>query len=92
MKVVLSRRANLDLMAQIDWLARLSPAAAADADAAIRHGLKSLEVFPAAGRAINSEERKLVVPFGRDGFIVIYRIEADRLVIGRVLHGRQDRG
>lgn len=92
MKVVLSRRANLDLMAQIDWLARLSPVAAADADTAIRHGLKSLEVYPAAGRAINPKERKWVVPFGRDGFIVIYRIEADRVLVGRIFHGRQDRG
>ena len=92
MKVVLSHRATVGLMAQIDWLARLSPSAAADADAAIRHGLKSLEVFPAAGRATNQEERKWVVPFGRDGFIVIYRIEGDRVVIGRLLHGRQDRG
>ena len=25
-------------------------------------------------------------------FIVIYRIEADRVLIGRIFHGRQDRG
>ena len=91
MKVVLSRRANLDLMAQIDWLAALSPSASAKAEAAIRDHLKMLAVFPSAGRAINPEERKWVIPFGRDGFIAIYRLEPDRVVIGRIFHGRQDR-
>lgn len=92
MKVVLSRRANLDLTAQIDWLARLSPSAALDAETAIRTQLKTLAVFPSVGRAINPEERQWPIRFGRDGFIVIYRIEADRVVIGRIFHSRQDRG
>jgi plasmid stabilization system protein ParE len=92
LKVVLSRRANLDLMAQIDWLAGLSSPASAKAEAAIRDHLKMLAEFPTAGRAINPEERQWVIPFGRDGFIAIYRIDPDRLVIGRILHCRQDRG
>ena len=91
MKVVLSRQANLDLMAQIDWLTELSPSASAKAEAAIRDHPKKLAVFPSAGPAINPEERKWVIPFGRDGFIAIYRIEPDRVVIGRILHSCQDR-
>lgn len=91
MKVILSRRANLDLIAQIDWLAGLSSSASLKAEAAIRDHLKMLAVFPSAGRAIKSDERKWVIPFGRDGFIVIYKIEADRVVIGRIFHSRQDR-
>lgn len=51
-----------------------------------------LAVFPSVGRAINREERKLVVPFGRDGFVAIYRIDPDQVVVGRILHSRQDRG
>ena len=92
MKVVLSRQANMDLMAQIDWLARLSPSAALDADKAIRAGLKTLAPFPSAGRAISPRDRKWMIPFGRDGFTVIYRIEPDRVVVGRIFHSRQDRG
>ena len=92
MKVVLSRRANLDLMAQIEWLAALSSAGSLKAEAAIRDHLKMLAVFPSVGRAINREERKLVVPFGRDGFVAIYRIDPDQVVVGRILHSRQDRG
>ncbi len=92
MKVVLSRRANLDLIAQIDWLVGLSPSAALHAETVIRTGLQTLAVFPEAGRSVNRAERKWVIPFGRDGFVVIYRVEADRLVIGRIFHARQDRG
>ncbi|MGV8928138.1 MAG: type II toxin-antitoxin system RelE/ParE family toxin [Brevundimonas sp.] len=91
MKVILSRQANLDLMARIDWLAALSPSASVKAEAAIRDHLKMLAVFPSVGRAINPDERKLVIPFGQDGFVAIYKIEADRVVIGRIFHSRQHR-
>jgi len=91
LKVVLSRRANLDLIAQIDWLAELSPSVALHAETVIRTGLKTLAVFPDAGRAINPSERKWVMPFGRDGFVVIYRVDTDRVVIGRIFHSRQNR-
>jgi|TARA_R100000149_G_scaffold66473_1_gene45997 plasmid stabilization system protein ParE len=91
LKVVLSRRANLDLIAQIDWLVGLSPSAALHAETVIRAGLETLVVYPRAGRSINAAERKWVIPFGRDGFVVIYRIEADRVVIGRIFHSSQSR-
>jgi plasmid stabilization system protein ParE len=91
LKVVLSQRANLDLIAQIDWLIGLSPSAALHAETVIRTGLETLAVFPEAGRSINTAERKWVIPFGRDGFVVIYRVETDRVVVGRILHSRQSR-
>lgn len=78
-------------MAQIDWLSELSPSAAAEAEQAIRTQLKTLAAFPAAGPAINADERKWPIPFGRDGFVAVYRIEPDRVVIARIYHGRQDR-
>lgn len=91
MKVVPSRKANLDLMAQIDWLEPLLPRAAWAAERAIRDQFKALEAFPAAGRAIGVEDRKWPIPFGRDGFVAICRIEIDRVVMGRIFHCRQDR-
>lgn len=66
-------------------------AGGAVAERAIRDQFKALEAFPAAGRAIGFEDRKWPIPFGRDGFVAIYRIEADRIVIGRIFHCRQDR-
>lgn len=78
-------------MAQIDWLAGLAPSAALHPETMIRAGLGTLAVFPEAGRLVNAEERKWLIPFGRDGFVVSYRIEAERVVIGRIFHARQDR-
>jgi plasmid stabilization system protein ParE len=65
LKVVLSREAHLDLMAQLVWLSNLSPAAARSADLAIRQQLRTLADFPAAGVAINADERKW--PIRSDG-------------------------
>lgn len=78
-------------MAQIGWLETLSPPAARAAERVIRDRLKALEAFPAAGRAIDADERQWPIPFGRDGFVAIYRIEPDRLVIARIFHSRQSR-
>jgi len=50
-----------------------------------------LATFPAAGLSINEHERKWPIRFGRDGFVAIYRIEQERVVIGRIHHSRQDR-
>ena len=78
-------------MAEIDWLEALSPRSARAAHHAIRRGLKTLEAYPATGQAISADERKWPIPFGRDGFVAIYRIETDRVVVARLFHSRQDR-
>ena len=81
----------MDLLAQIDWLAALSPKAALEAEQAIRSQLRTLSLFPAAGARISASERKWPIRFGRDGFVAIYRIDRRRVVIGRIHHSRQDR-
>jgi hypothetical protein len=35
--------------------------------------------------------RDLVVRFGRDGFVIRYRIWPDKVVVTRIFHGRQKR-
>lgn len=91
MKVVLSRRARSDLAAQLDWLDSLSLKAARDAQSAIKSQLRTLAMFPAAGPAAADGERDWPIRFGRDGFVAVYRIEPDRVVIARIFHGRQRR-
>ena len=78
-------------MAQLDWLESLSPAAARSGEQAIRNQLQTLARFPAAGLSINESERKWPIRFGRDGFVAVYRIEPERVVIARIHHSRQDR-
>lgn len=38
-----------------------------------------------------SDARELVVPFGRDAYILRYRVEPDRVIVARVFHLREDR-
>lgn len=37
------------------------------------------------------EEREWIIRSGRDGYIAVYRVEANRIVIGRLFHSKQDR-
>ena len=90
MRVVLSRRANSDLMAQIDWLEAMSPDAAQSARETIKDSLRALAQFPMAGFAVG-DEREWPIWFGRDGFVVVYRVRSDRVEIGRIFHSRQNR-
>lgn len=55
MKVVLSRRANIDLLDQIEWLSTRSPSAARAARAAIASDLRTLAQFPEAGISVGDE-------------------------------------
>ncbi|MDP3403852.1 MAG: type II toxin-antitoxin system RelE/ParE family toxin [Brevundimonas sp.] len=91
MRVILSRRANLDLLGHLDWLTQRSPAAARRTAGDIATALRLLTQFPHAGGASNMEEREWIIRSGRDGYIAVYRVEANRIVIGRLFHSKQDR-
>ena len=63
MRVVLSRRANLDLLSHVGWLAQMSPKAAQEAAQTIREQLFTLATFPLAGRVLANDEHKWTIPF-----------------------------
>jgi plasmid stabilization system protein ParE len=91
LKVRLSARARADLFAQIDWLAERTPQAARRAAERIHLQLALLAEFPSAAPEVGDLYRDATVRFGRDGFIVRYRIEGDVVIVARVFHGRQRR-
>ena len=91
MRVVLSRRANLDLLDQTEWLSQQSPAAARDVRARIEHAFRLLAQFPNSGIEVGEGEREWIIRIGRNGLLAVYRIEADRVIIGRLFHTSQDR-
>ena len=77
-----------DLAAIRDYIAAEHPHAAARQIAAIRSSVSRLSEFPYMGRnGRRAGTRELVVP--RTPYIVAYRLEADAVVLLRVLHGRQ---
>jgi plasmid stabilization system protein ParE len=90
--VRLSRQAARDLDRVAAFLAQANPRAAREAKAAIVAAVLNLSTLadrgrPAAGRP---NHRELVVPFGRDGYIVRYRVQADHVVVARIRHSRED--
>lgn len=91
MRVILSRKANLDLAAQLDWLSERSPGAAKATEQAIKASLRAIAEYPLAGRALETGEREWPIRIGRNAVIVVYRIEPDRVVIGRLFDSRQER-
>lgn len=91
MRVVFSPDANREVDHLTDWLIERSPHAARKASEAMLRGFRSLSDFPHSGRLVEDDERELVIEFGRDGFVALYRVEADWIVILRVFHGRRQR-
>jgi plasmid stabilization system protein ParE len=91
MRVVLSRKANLDLLDQTEWLSEQSPAAARDLRARIEDALRLLAQFPHSGIDVGEGEREWIIRIGQSGLVAVYRIEADRVIIGRLFHTSQDR-
>jgi len=86
-KVRLSVRAQADLLAQLDWLVLRSPdAARAPADQIEAHMLL-LGQFPEAAPSVADGFREAAIRFGRDGFVVRYRVLRDHVLIVRLFHG-----
>lgn len=88
-QVILTAHAAADLRRVYDFLADNNPQAARNAVKAIRESFDSLTEFPAGGRFFNDEYREWPVPFGKQGYLILYRIEPDVVVIVAVKHQRE---
>jgi plasmid stabilization system protein ParE len=91
MKVVLSPRAELDFEAQVRWLKEHSPDVGRRAATQIIETLNLLSDFPRLGVGVGQGVREKHIQFGRDGFVLRYRIKGQTLWVLRILHGRQAR-
>lgn len=81
-------RAIVDRDAQLDYIARENPFAAIDQGDHIARQVGQLVQHPEMGRPGRMQgTRELVV--SRTPFIVIYRIQRERIELLRVLHGAQ---
>lgn len=90
--VEVSNRAWRDLDRLAAWLRPRSARAAETAADALEAGIASLTQFPDRGAPLARGVRELFVPFGRDGYIIRYRVKANRVLILRLWHSREDRG
>ena len=88
----LAPRARRDLGRLADFLSPKGPAAEAKAKAVIWRGVRTLEDFPERG-SWNSAAgaRELQVRFGRNGYVVMYVLEGDTVIVVRIFHSLEER-
>lgn len=75
-----------------DFLANTNADAARRAVAAIRRGVRVLQDQPGLGRRYPDrprEFREWLIPFGRAGYLLLYRFDEDEVVILAVRHMRE---
>lgn len=69
-----------------------NPAAARRAGEAIRKGLQILATRPRLGRPVEDlpePYREWIIEFGKDGYVVRYRVDGDAVTVLAVRHGRE---
>jgi len=77
---------------RVNFLARKNPRAAADAKATVQAAANRLGEFPNIGRPYASDPdnyREMVVPFGSEGYVLLYYVDHDRVRISRFKHQRE---
>lgn len=88
MKLQWMTRARHERAAAIDYIAAESPAAALEQLDQIERQTDMLSQFPEMGRPGRKQgTRELVI--SRTPFVVVYRVNKDRIEVMRVLHGSQ---
>ena len=84
--------AERDLSRLVAFLSEKSPQAADHAASVLASAIRSLDRFSERGRRGPAEGlRELIVPFGRDAYIVQYRVEPALVIVARIFHGRERR-
>ena len=91
MKVTVTPQAERDFGAQVRWLHEHSPRAGRKASEQIVRALDLLADFPELGIEVGTGLREKHVRFGRDGFVIRYRIGVLTVTVLRIFHGSQDR-
>ncbi len=90
----LSKRARADLVRLRLFIAEKNPRAAQRAADKIISGIDQLLTFPLLGRPCPPDSmpagfRELIVDFGSDGYIILYRVESDEITIVAMRHQRE---
>jgi plasmid stabilization system protein ParE len=87
----MSRTAYRDLARLARFLVEKNAPAASRAADVIVEAVHSLASFPERGHAEGSEFRELIVRFGRDGYVLRYRVRRDEVLVTRIFHGKERR-
>jgi plasmid stabilization system protein ParE len=91
-QLIWSEQALKDVQRLYRFLSPHNLDAARRAATAIRHGVRLLEQQPGVGRPMadmEPEYREWLIDFGDSGYVVLYRLAGDRVVILAVRHQRE---
>ncbi|MGH8800988.1 MAG: type II toxin-antitoxin system RelE/ParE family toxin [Casimicrobiaceae bacterium] len=88
--MIYSEAALADFERIVEFLLTRERDDAAHAVAQIRSAIALLELHPLIGRRVDRELRELVISYGANGYLAIYRFEPARRVV-RVLRIRHQR-
>ena len=91
-EVRLAPKAWRDLARLADFLASKNPRAAERAQVTLWEAIGSLNRLADRGAPTGvPSTRRLFVPFGRAGYVVVYLVEPDTVTILRMFHALEDR-
>jgi plasmid stabilization system protein ParE len=89
-RVVYTQNALDNLERVFSFLAEHDPGAAVDAAATIRSAVEIPADHPLIGRRVEGEIRELVISYGKNGYVALYRFLPERSLI-RILALRHQR-
>ena len=89
MNVRYSARALADLDRLFDFIASHDPFAATHAAERISEAVTLLRNHPYIGRAVRGELRELVISHGRHGYVALYRVRGNDVVVLALRHQRE---
>ncbi len=90
-RVVLTERARADFDRLHAFIAAKSPRSAKRATQRIVEGIDLLALFPHSGVVVKGDIRNAFIRFGRGGYVVRYKIDADTVLITRIWHSKGKR-
>jgi len=91
-RVVWTQKARADLLRLREFIAPKSTQAATHAARVIRQGMQTLKTAPQAGISIPwlpDGYREWYIPFGKSGYVVLYRYLGAEVVVQTIRHGRE---
>lgn len=91
-RIIWTEAAQHDLYEAYSFLLEYDMDAAVKAVKTITAGVKTLEKFPEAGRPapdLEPEQRELLIGFGGSGYVALYVIEHENVLILAVRHQRE---
>ncbi len=92
LRLLWTAAARLDVIRLRAFLEGKNKRAAQNAAAVIRKGIDVIVDNPYLSSQLEGrEDREFFVPFGKNGYVLRYRIEAETILLLRIWHSRENR-